>query len=260
MTKVTNRALATAFAVALVFGSGTLALADRGGNGNGHGNPHANSHATAHMKASAHGSSSTKTHGSSAVHGNSAIHTNSTMRGNSSSHTYRNSNSVNPPVNSSSRTRGNSATAHSCVNPAGNTRGWCKSQTGSDFMTGTVTSINGNVATVMLSNGQSVTVNANGLTVGQQITLRGSFQNGVFVPNGSPLSNYGGPYSSASVRGMIISVSGNTIQIVQGLSLISIDASNAISRGAVNGTLIPGRTITAYGNWNGSTFIATSIQ
>lgn len=208
MNKFSNRALAAAMAVALTFATGTVALADRGGNG--HGNGH-------------HGRSS------------------SSVRNNNGS-------------------RGNSSTAHSCVNPAGNMRGWCKSHVGSNLMTGTVTSINGSTATVMLSNGQSVTVNSAGLTVGQQVTLRGSFQNGVFVPSGQPLSNYGGPYSGASVRGIIVSTSGNSIRILQGLSLITIDDSNAAARGAINGTLVPGRTITAYGNWSGSTFIATSIQ
>ena len=82
----------------------------------------------------------------------------------------------------------------------------------------------------------------------------------VFVPNGEPLSKFGGPFSGASVRGLIISVNGNSIQIAQGLSLITVDASNAAARGAINGVLVPGRTITAYGSWNGSTFVATSIQ
>src|SRR5438270_495659 len=99
-----------------------------------------------------------------------------------------------------------------------------------------------------------------GITVGQQVTLRGSWQNGVFVVNNGAYGNYGGPYSSASVHGLIISVNGNSIQIAQGLSLITIDASNAAARGAINGVLVPGRTITAYGTWNGSTFVATSIQ
>lgn len=156
--------------------------------------------------------------------------------------------------------RGNSTMAHSCINPAGNMRGWCKSHVGSNLMTGTVTSINGNVATVMLSNGQSVTVNSAGLTVGQRITLRGSFQNGTFVVNGRPLSNFGGPFSGASIRGTIVSISGNSIQLLQGLSLITVDDSNAAARGAINGTLLPGRSITAFGNWNGSTFMANSIQ
>jgi hypothetical protein len=235
MKEFTNRALAAVFALSLICGSASVALADRGGNGQ------ANANANAHAKVP------TSVHGKSATRGNSASHTNSSNRPNGA-----------VPVSSSAR--GNSATAHSCINPAGKTRGWCKSHGGGDFMTGTVTSINGNLATVMLSNGQSVTVNASGLTIGQHVTLRGSFQNGAFVPNGQPLSNYGGPYSTASVRGLIISVNGNSVQVVQGLSLITIDDSDAAARGAINGALVPGRTITAYGTWNGSTFVATSIQ
>jgi hypothetical protein len=199
MIKIINRALATAFAVALIFGSGTFALADKGGHSKGHAN----------------------------------------------------------------KNGGNSATAHSCVNPAGNVRGWCKSQMGGAFITGTVASINGSTALVTLSNGQQVTINTGGrnLSVGQQVTLRGSFgTNGVFAPSGGNYNNYGGPYSGASVRGLIISVNGNSIQIAQGLSLITINDSLAASRGAINGTLIPGRTITANGNWSGSTFLASSIQ
>ncbi len=200
MNKVINRALATAFAVALIFGSGTFALADRDGHGKGH--------------------------------------------------------------DKGDKERGSSS-AHSCVNPAGNQRGWCKSHMNGSFITGTVASINGGTALVTLSNGQQVTVSTRGhnLSVGQQITLRGSFgSNGVFVPTNGNYSNYGGPYSGASVRGLIVSVNGNSIQIAQGLSLVTINDSTAASRGAISGTLIPGRTITAYGNWSGSTFIATSIQ
>jgi len=158
---------------------------------------------------------------------------------------------------------GHGGTAHSCVNPAGNTRGWCKTQGGGTYATGTVTSINGGIATVMLSNGQSVRVSASGLTIGQQITLRGSYNgNGQFIVNGNSCvyTNYGGPYSGASVRGTIISVNGNSIQIISGLHLISIDASNAFARGSVRAGLGVGQSITAYGNWNGSTFVATSIQ
>ncbi len=199
MNKVINRALATAFAVGLIFGSGTFALADRDGKGHDKG------------------------------HGD--------------------------------KNRGSSA--QSCVNPAGHQRGWCKSHMNGAFITGTVASINGSTALVTLSNGQQVTVNTRGrnLSVGQQVTLRGSFgSNGVFVPTNGNYSNYGGPYSGASVRGLIVSVNGNSIQIAQGLSLVTINDATAASRGAISGTLIPGRTITAYGNWSGSTFIATSIQ
>jgi len=207
MIRYTNQALAAACAIALVFGSASAALADRGenGHGNGHGK-HKNAHA-------------------------------------------------------------NSATAHSCVNPAGNTRGWCKSQMGSSFINGTVTSINGNTAMVTLANGQEVAVNESyllqqgrGLTVGQTITLRGTWQGNTFVVNNRPYTNNGGPYNGATVSGMIVSVSGNSMQIVQGFRLVTIDFSNAAARGAINGSLNVGRSITASGNWSGSTFIASSIQ
>jgi|GEM_PF-1738516 len=240
MKNFTNRALAAAFAVSLILGSGSVAFADRGGNG------HGNGQAKTHAKASTHAKPWTAATARPA-------HADIDNDNDNDNDNDRNK-------NKGSKARGNSATAHSCINPAGNTRGWCKSHAGGDYITGTVTAINGNTATVALSNGQIVTVNSNGLTVGQRVTLRGSYQNGTFVANGQPYSNYGGPYSSASVRGLIISVSGNSLQIVQGLSMITIDATNAISRGAINGTLIPGRTITASGNWNGSTFVATSIQ
>jgi hypothetical protein len=158
---------------------------------------------------------------------------------------------------------GNRSSAHSCINPAGNVRGWCKSQMGGSFITGTVSSISGRTAVVTLSNGQQVTINTAGrnLSVGQQITLRGNFGAGnVFVPTGGNFRNFGGPFSGASVRGLIISVSGNTVQIAQGLSIITINDANAAARGMISGTLIPGRTITATGNWSGSTFVANSIQ
>ncbi len=157
----------------------------------------------------------------------------------------------------------NASTSQSCINPAGNMRGWCKSHMNGSFITGTVTSINGNTAIVTMPNNQQIQIGARGrnLRVGQQVTLRGNFGNGnAFVPANGNYSNYGGPFSGASVRGLIVSVNGNSIQIAQGLSLITINDANAASRGAINGSLYPGRTITASGNWNGSTFVANSIQ
>jgi len=221
MKNVTNRALATAFAVSLILGSASVALADRGGNGPGHGND------SVHAKSSV------------TVHGNDGNKRKSNV------------------------SRSNSAMAHSCINPAGNTRGWCKSHMNGSFIIGTVSSINGSTAMITLPNNQEVQINTGGrnLTVGQQITLRGNFGNGnVFYPTNGNYSNYGGPYSGASVRGLIVSVSGNSVRIVQGLSLITVNDANAASRGAINGSLYPGRTITASGNWNGSTFVANSIQ
>ncbi len=212
MGTLTNRAAAVAFAISLICGSASVALADGKG----------------HDGAKGHGSNH-----------------HSTMK----------------------QQTGNSSTAHSCVNPAGNARGWCQAHVGGNFVTGRVTAVNGSTATILMPNGQTMNVNAQylmnqgqALTVGQQVTLRGSWQNGVFVVNTGTYNNYGGPYSGASVKGMILSVSGNTIKMAQGLSLITINDATAVSNGSLNGSLFPGRTITASGNWNGSTFEATSIQ
>jgi hypothetical protein len=241
MKEFTNRALAVAFALTLIVGSASVALADKDKGGkHGHGNS-ANAHANAHAKAS------------SSMHGKSESRNTGSMHGN-------NDNNSQGKVASS---HGKSSTAHSCINPAGNMRGWCKSHMNGAFINGTVSSINGSTAIVTLANGQQVQINTSGrnLVVGQQITLRGNFGNGnVFDPTGGNYSNYGGPYSGASVRGLIISVNGNSMQIAQGLSLITINDANAASRGAISGTLYPGRTITAAGNWNGSVFYANSIQ
>lgn len=158
---------------------------------------------------------------------------------------------------------GNSAIAHSCLNPAGHMRGWCQTHTGGDFVTGRVTGVNGNMATVLLSNGQTIDANTQYLvnrgqvlTVGQQVTLRGLWQNGAFDVNNGVYNNYSGSYSVASIKGMVLSVSGTTIQIAQGFNLVKINDANA----AVNGVLYPGRTITASGNWSGTTFVANTIR
>lgn len=151
--------------------------------------------------------------------------------------------------------------SQSCVNPAGNMRGWCKSHAGAAFVSGTVTAINGSLATIALSNGQTVIVNDRylmsrgaGLTVGQQVTLRGNFNGNTFFVTNPVYANYTG--SGASVSGMILSVNGYSVQIVSGLRIITINDSNA----AVNGSLYVGRSITANGNWNGSVFVANSIS
>ncbi len=224
MTKAINRALATAVAVALIFGTGTFALADRG-NRQGEDNSKAKTHVV-------------------------SVRDNDNDQGKGKK----------AKDNKHNAYRG---TSQSCVNPAGNQRGWCQSHMNGSFITGTVTSIHRGTALVTLSNGQQVTVNTAGrnLSVGQQITLRGGFgNNNVFVPTGGNYRNYGGPYSGASIRGLIVSVNGNSMPIAQGLSLVTVDISNAASRGAISGSLIPGRTVTASGNWSGSTFVATSIQ
>lgn len=236
MNHFTNRALAVAFALTLIAGSASVALADKD-NGNKHGPK---------VSTSVHGKADNDSHGKGKVHGKID---------------NDNDNDSDVKVKSS---HGKSASAQSCINPAGNMRGWCKSHMNGAFIMGRVTGINNDrTAIVTLANGQEVQINTGGrhLVVGQQITLRGNFGNGnVFVPVGGNYNNYGGPYSGASVRGLIVSVNGNSIQIAQGLSLITINDANAASRGAISGTLYPGRTITAAGNWNGSVFYANSIQ
>ena len=156
---------------------------------------------------------------------------------------------------------------HTCINPAGNVRGWCKSHVGASYLTGRITAVNGRTATVVLTNGQTVTLNDQyllnqgvHLTVGQTVTLRGLWQNDVFVVNTGLYNPYAGPYTSASVSGIVLSVNGNSIQLIRGLSIITVDDTQAAARGAVSGVLTPGRNITVAGNWSGSTFVATSIQ
>ena len=238
MKNFTNRALAAAFALTLIAGSASVALADKDKGGkHGHGN-----------------SANAKSKVSTSMH----------TKVDYDSRAKADNDNDNDNDKKAKSSRGKSGSAQSCINPAGNMRGWCKSHMNGAFITGTVTGINNDhTAIVTLANGQEVQINTGDrhLVVGQQITLRGTFGNGnVFVPVGGNYKNYGGPYSGASVRGLIVSVSGNSIQIAQGLNLITINDANAASRGAISGTLFPGRTITAAGNWNGNVFYANSIQ
>ncbi|HET9392659.1 MAG TPA: hypothetical protein VFO29_03900 [Candidatus Rubrimentiphilum sp.] len=235
MKQLTNRALATAFALVLIAGSASAALADKDKDKGKH------------------------------VHGNAAnAHAKVVTRVDNDSRVKVDNDNDNDADKKVKRSHGKSAMAQSCINPAGNMRGWCKSHMNGAFIMGTVTGINSDhTAIVTLANGQEVQINTGDrhLVVGQQVTLRGNFGNGnVFVPVGGNYKNFGGPFSGASVRGLIVSVNGNSIQIAQGLNLITINDANAASRGAISGSLFPGRTITAAGNWNGNIFYANSIQ
>ncbi len=69
---------------------------------------------------------------------------------------------------------------------------------------------------------------------------------------------YGNRHGNQQVRGTVVSVSGNTVTLLQGLSTIRINDQQALNNGRVS-NLYPTRTVTAYGYWQGSTFIATSI-
>ncbi|PZR59564.1 MAG: hypothetical protein DLM50_00180 [Candidatus Meridianibacter frigidus] len=159
-----------------------------------------------------------------------------------------------------------------CINPAGKVRGFCKHGDNDNgrghltFVTGTVVSVSGNIATLRVDNGSIVQVNEQSLlnrgialAPGRHYTLRGSFSGGVFIATGVT-SVFGGPYSGASIRGIIVSINGNTVRIAQGLNLITINDSRAAARGTIFGSLFIGRTITAFGNWSGSVFLANRIQ
>lgn len=174
------------------------------------------------------------------------------------------------------RGRGN---PHNCINPAGHMRGWCKHNgednghnRGGNYVTisGTVLAVNGDIAQFRQDNGSTITINQSQLlrsgqplAVGGHYTLQGYFSNNMFVAqtNGGYYGNNGYPNSgaNASVHGVVTSISGSRVTIMQGLfSSITIDDQQALNNGTAQ-NLYPGRTITAYGYWNGGTFYATSI-
>ena len=170
---------------------------------------------------------------------------------------------------------------HGCVNPAGHERGWCKHGDGNDrssnFVTvsGTVVASNGDIATFREDNGSTIPIDernllASGtqLQVGAHYVLRGYWSNNLFVVqsnNNRYYNGYGGngsPYpgnANASVQGIITAVSGNRVTIMQGLfSSVTVNDSQALNNGSA-ANLFVGRSVTAYGYWNGGTFYATSI-
>ncbi|MDE2481360.1 MAG: hypothetical protein KGN02_04130 [bacterium] len=79
---------------------------------------------------------------------------------------------------------------------------------------------------------------------------------------GNGYAGYGGyGNSNATLAGVITSVNGNTVTILQGLTTRSFDASQAFQRGAVSGQLYPTRSITAYGYYDGTGYFhAVSIR
>lgn len=175
---------------------------------------------------------------------------------------------------------------HGCINPAGHVRGWCKSGNGTGkayagsssgaprsyaTISGTVFAVNGDIAQFRQDNGTTITVNQSallnsgmGLNTGGHYTLRGFWSNDMFVAQGTgSATGYGNGYpypgSQSSVRGIITAISNNRVTIMQGLlSSVSINDQQAINNGTAQNLYI-GRTITAYGYWNGGTFYATSI-
>ncbi|GAC1503884.1 MAG: hypothetical protein NVS1B14_09540 [Vulcanimicrobiaceae bacterium] len=160
-----------------------------------------------------------------------------------------------------------------CVNPAGNVRGWCKHRGDHEdrghrhnhgtIISGTVISVNGNAAQFRLDNGQIIMIDDHGtaLTPGQHYELRGNYNNGVFVVSGNGNNGQNGGGYNTSVTGTIVSSSGSTVTIAQGLTnFATINVQQAIDRNATNGSLNVGRHITAYGYTYNGMFYATSIQ
>ena len=187
------------------------------------------------------------------------------------------------------RGRGNS---NSCINPAGHQRGWCKhgnrngrynGNYGSNYSTisGTVIAVNGDLVQFRQDNGATMTINqrnllnnGGGLNVGGHYTLRGYWNNNMFIAqanggyyggNNNGYPNNGYPYpgnggnANASVQGVITAVNGNHVTIMQGLfQSITVDDQQALNNGSAQ-NLYVGRSVTAYGFWSGNTFYATSI-
>lgn len=169
---------------------------------------------------------------------------------------------------------------HGCVNPAGHTRGWCNhngNNNGGRYgnyvtISGTVLAINGDLAQFRQDNGSTITINQSSLLrsgqplqIGGHYTLQGYYSNNMFVAqaNGGYYggNNNGYPYpgATASVHGIVTSISGNRVTIMQGLfATITVDDQQALNNGTAQ-NLYVGRNITAYGYWNGGTFFATSI-
>ncbi len=79
--------------------------------------------------------------------------------------------------------------------------------------------------------------------------------------NNNNQNGYYGNNQNAQLRGVITGVRGDTVSILQGLSTVSFDATAAIQRNNVNGSLYPTRSITAYGYWdNNHYFHANAIR
>lgn len=72
-------------------------------------------------------------------------------------------------------------------------------------------------------------------------------------------NGYPHPGSTASVRGIISSISASRVTLVlSSVSTITIDDQQALDKGTAE-NLYVGSSVTAYGYWNGGTFYATSI-
>jgi hypothetical protein len=143
-------------------------------------------------------------------------------------------------------------------------------------ISGSVIAVNGDIAQFRESNGTTVTIDQSSLqrsgmslSVGSYYTLRGVWNDDLFVAqpgnggsygantNGFPFRNNGN--ASATVQGVITAISGDRVTIMQGLfASITIDDQPALNNGSAQ-NLFVGRSITAYGYWSDGTFYATSV-
>lgn len=98
----------------------------------------------------------------------------------------------------------------------------------------------------------------------------GQYPNGQYpnsqYPNGqygnncySNGGNYGGQYGNASITGTIIAVNGNQVTILSNFQPVTINDQPALDN-RTSGRVAVGRSVTAYGYWQGGTFFATRIQ
>jgi hypothetical protein len=160
--------------------------------------------------------------------------------------------------------------AHSCINPAGHERGSCKNRNrNSSSISGMVIAVNGDLVQFREDNGATISLNQSALlnsgmrlNVGGHYSLRGSWSDDMFVAESGAgyYGNNGYPYGgSVSVQGVITSINGNRLTLLQGLfSTVTVDDQQALNNGAAQ-DLYVGRSVTAYGFWNGAVFYATSI-
>ena len=91
----------------------------------------------------------------------------------------------------------------------------------------------------------------------------GQYPNGQY-PNGrngncyGNSGNYGGQYGNASITGTIVAVNGNQVTILSNFQPVTIDDQPALDN-RTSGRVAVGRTVTAYGYWQGGTFFATRL-
>lgn len=89
----------------------------------------------------------------------------------------------------------------------------------------------------------------------------GQYPNGQYGNNNcySNGGNYGGQYGNASITGTIVAVNGNQVTILSNFQPVTINDQPALDN-RTTGRVSVGRSVTAYGYWQGGTFFATRLQ